>query len=138
MGPIWDFDIAFGNFYRDNPDYDDWATVGSDEEGSYIHVTWCNYLLQDKDFCARFAARWNEVRDRLLDTANNTIDQYSRALYISQQANFEVWQIMGKRVGCQAKWCNAADSYEEQIAYLKNFLQTRASWLDNAVKELGA
>ncbi len=136
MGPIWDFDLAFGNFSRDNSAYDDWVTVGSNEEGSYIHETWCNYLLQDEEFCARFASRWNEVRDRLLTTANETVDAYSTLLAVSQQANFDVWQIWGKRAGYQAQWCSNADSYEAQIAYLKNFLQKRAAWLDSAVAAL--
>ena len=136
MGPIWDFDLALGNFSRDNPAYDDWATVGSNDENSYIHETWCNYLLQDKEFCARFAERWNEVRDRLLSTANQTIDRYGQLLQISQQANFEVWQIWGKRAGYQAQWCSNEDSYEKQLAYLKNFLRNRAEWMDGAVAEL--
>ncbi len=136
MGPIWDFDLAFGNFSRDNSAYDDWATVGSNDEDSYIHETWCNYLLKDKEFCARFEARWNEVRDRLLSTANETVGTYGALLETSQQANFEVWQIWGKRAGYQAQWCSNADSYEKQLAYLKNFLQKRAAWLDGAVAEL--
>lgn len=136
MGPIWDFDLAFGNFSRDNSAYDDWVTVGSNEEGSYIHETWCNHLLQDKEFCARFSARWDEVRGRLLTTANETIDAYSTLLAVSQQANFDVWQIWGKRAGYQAQWCSNADSYEEQIAYLKDFLRTRADWMDSAVAAL--
>lgn len=32
MGPVWDFDLAFGNCNRDNTKYNDWATVGDDAE----------------------------------------------------------------------------------------------------------
>ena len=47
MGPIWDFDLAFGNMYMDNPKYDDWATIGSMDSSSYIGVTGFNYLMTD-------------------------------------------------------------------------------------------
>lgn len=137
MGPVWDFDLAFGNFSRDNKNYDNWVTIGSNEEDAYVQYNWCTYLLQDEEFCDRLAKRWDEVRDRLLTVAEETIDTYGALLNGgSQQENFAVWKIWGTRAGYQSKWCMAANTYEKQLQYLKDFLQKRAAWMDKAIPKL--
>ena len=136
MGPIWDFDLAFGNFSRDNKNYDHWVTAGSNEADAYVQYNWCTYLLRDEEFCARLAERWNEVRDRLLSVANETIHTYAALLEGSQQENFRVWQIWNVRAGYQSKWCMEANTYEKQIQYLIDFLQKRAAWMDDAIPKL--
>lgn len=137
MGPIWDFDLAFGNFSRDNKNYDNWVTVGSNEEDAYVKYNWCTYLLRDKEFCARLAQRWAEVRDRLLSVANDTIDTYGALLDGgSQQENYLVWQIWDIRSGYQSKWCMEANTYEKQLQYLRDFLKKRAEWMDGAIPKL--
>lgn len=130
MGPIWDYDLAFGNFSVDNKKYNNLITVGSDEEGSYIWENWCTYLLQDPEFCERLYARWQQIRDPLLNRAYEVIDTYSALLDGSQQENFQVWKIWNKTVGYQSSWCKKADTYEKQIQYLKDFLEKRAAWMD--------
>lgn len=130
MGPIWDFDLAFGNFSRDKKEYDNLITPGSDAEDAYIPYNWCTYLLQDPEFCTRLSERWEEVRDDLLDTADSAITRYSNLLDGSQQENFTVWQIWEIRAGFQSKWCMKANSYEKQIQYLRDFLTNRAAWMD--------
>ena len=130
MGPIWDFDLAFGNFSRDNKNYDDLITPGSPAEDAYIEENWCTYLLKDPEFCRRLYERWQEVKDDLLETADLTITYYSTLLDGSQQENFAVWQIWDERAGYQSKWCSAANTYEKQIWYLRDFLNKRAKWMD--------
>ena len=130
MGPIWDFDLAFGNFSRDNKKYDDLITPGSDAEDAYIKENWCTYLLKDPEFCRRLYQRWQEVRDDLLETADLTLTHYSALLDGSQQENFSVWKIWDERAGYQSSWCSAANTYEKQIQYLRDFLNKRAKWMD--------
>ena len=89
--------------------------------------------MKDPAFRKRLKARWEEVRDELLTTANQTIDKYSALLDGSQQENFAVWKIWGKRAGYQSKWCSAANTYEKQIKYLKDFLTKRAAWIDKHI-----
>ena len=136
MGPIWDFDLAFGNFSRDNQNYDDWVTVGSSEKDAYIQYNWCTYLLRDAEFCQRLSERWNEVRDELMKVANDTIDDYGGLLDGSQQENFKVWKIWNVRAGYQSEWCYEANTYEKQLQYLKDFLNKRAKWMDKAILKL--
>ncbi len=130
MGPIWDFDLAFGNFSRDKKEYDNLITPGEDKEDAYIEPNWCTYLLKDPEFCQRLYERWQEIKGDLLTTAESTIAHYSALLDGSQQENFEVWQIWGDRAGYQSKWCSDANTYEKQIQYLRDFLTKRAAWMD--------
>ena len=134
MGPVWDFDLAFGNCNVDNQDYNDWVTVGETYEDAYETVNWCNYLMENEAFRAQLRERWSEVRDSLVSEALNCIDHYSELLNAgSQQQNFRVWQIWGRKVGYQS-WRNANyETFEEQVQYLKDFITTRAGWIDENI-----
>lgn len=132
MGPIWDFDLALGNFSKDNPKYDDWAMVG--EEGGYVGVTWFNYLLKDEAFKTKLKARWNEVKDKLLNTALTKIDEMTALIEPSQKANFAVWQIWDIRAGYSPHSLVKYNTYEKQIQYLKDFLNKRYAWMDANIR----
>lgn len=130
MGPIWDFDLAFGNFSLDNPSYNTWNTVGIDVEDAYIDVNWCNYLMNDPDFRSRLKSRWFEVRDRLLSAAYSSIERNSALARRSQTENYKIWKTMGYKSGYEA-WATAnLNTFDMQIDYLKSFLEKRAAWID--------
>lgn len=130
MGPIWDFDLAFGNFSMDNPSYNTWITIGGSSEDSYIKVNWCNYLMENEDFRSRLKARWFEVRGRLLEAAEKSIDKNSAPVYRSQAENYKVWQTLGIKAGYESWACANLYTYDMQIEYLRNFITTRAAWID--------
>ena len=135
MGPIWDFDIAFGNCDLDNQDYDDWVTVGDSDDiyETYVVVNWCNYLMEDGDFRSKLRERWLEVRDGLLEEAMSSIDYYSERIYASQEENFKVWRIWDKRVGLESERNAEYNTYELQIQYLRDFIEMRAEWIDENI-----
>lgn len=58
MGPVWDFDLAFGNYIVDNSNYNSWTIIGSDSEDAFVEPSWGNYLMQNKEFRARLRERW--------------------------------------------------------------------------------
>ena len=127
MGPIWDFDLAFGSFYRYQSG--DWATVG--ESGGYVGVTWMNYLKEDEAFMARFTARWNEIKGELLQKALSSVEQMAALVAPSAEMNFEVWDILGENVPSQPSSHKKYDTYEKMTQRLKTFLQNRYNWLDD-------
>ena len=133
MGPVWDFDLAFGNCNKDNQNYDDWVTVGKNTEDAYVTENWCTYLMADTNFRNRLRNRWFEVKDKLLSTAMQSIDYNSQKIYPSQQENFKVWDIWGTKAGYQS-WRNFEyESYELQVQYLKDFITDRAKWIDENI-----
>ena len=131
MGPVWDFDLAFGNMYLDNPDYDDWATVGSANSSSYIGVTWYNYLLTDEGFRSKARARWDEIKDAMLEAANNAIDTAQEKVASSAALNFRVWDTLSVANGFQPQRMKDVSTYNEQVQYVRRFIRNRAEWIDN-------
>ena len=131
MGPVWDFDLAFGNMYMDNPDYDDWATVGNSNSTSYIGVNWYNYLMADPSFRERARVRWDEIKDKLLAAGQDSIDGWQKLIAPSAELNFTVWNTLGSASGYQPPCMKNYSTYNEQVAYLRRFLTKRAEWIDN-------
>ncbi len=130
MGPVWDFDLAFGNMYLDNPNYDDWATVGSGDGNSYIGITWYNYLMTDDAFRTKARERWDEVKDTMLGAALDTLNYYKPLVAPSAAVNFDIWNTLGVANGYQPQFMQDENTYEKQLQYLTDFLYSRQKWID--------
>lgn len=79
----------------------------------------------------KFKARWQEVKDLLLQKALSAIDDMAERIGPSQEMNFQVWKIWDIRAGYQAKEMVKRNTYDKQLAYLKTFIQTRYDWIDS-------
>ncbi|OGO93147.1 MAG: hypothetical protein A2Y17_05275 [Clostridiales bacterium GWF2_38_85] len=132
MGPIWDFDPAFGNYSQDKGRYDIWASVGWKD--GYVGVTWMNYLIQDNRFRTKLKARWDEVKEELLSTAMETIDEAEQTLKQSQAANFTVWKILDIKAGYEPLFMTNYNTFELQLQYLRDFINNRYKWMDENIK----
>jgi len=138
MGPIWDFNGALGN-----ADYfESWETSGWHYENPEFPgdnpqgFKWYEALLKTKEFQDLLAARWTAHRKGPWSTAalHAEIDQTATLLQEAQKRNFEKWPVLGEYV-----WPNDfghADrtTYEEEVEYLKNWIEDRCEWLDSQWK----
>ena len=124
MGPLWDFDLAFGNVDYADPEF---------PEGFWVKDNpWYARLFQDPNFVDLVQARfeyYNNNRNYLL----NKIDEYAEKLRYAQAENDAIWQTIGVYV-----WPNPVvlDTYEEEVARLKSWFNTRMDWLDIALGDL--
>lgn len=132
FGPLWDFDLAMGNFSRDYGDYESWAATGRE----YVGDTWFTFLLNDPKFTEPFKARWLEVRDDIMARAMDSIDRWASIIDYSQQENFIRWPILDKQAGYQPKSMKYVDTFEKQIQFLRDWLTARAAWMDEAIGAL--
>lgn len=132
MGPIWDFDLAFGSFFRYTEG--DWASEGY--TGGYVGITWINYLLKDPDFTSRLRARWDEIKSTLLQKALESVDHMSALIAPSAKHNFRIWPILGESVPSQPDSHKTYDTYPLQIQRLKDFLQNRYTWMDSEISKM--
>lgn len=117
MGPIWDYDIAFGNVdYNDNCHPEGWCIR---------IVSWFDRLFQDPAFVAKVKERFAYFYNRLPDimyaiNSNATYLRYSvmennnkwGTLYNYTWPNYDIW-------GC----------YKNEIQNMKNWIQARLEWL---------
>jgi len=128
LGPVWDFDMAFGNHQGDIPGYNGWCTT----ESNYLPISqnWMYYLMQYDTFTDRVVKRWNEIKNDLLSNTLNAIDHYSGLLDGSQQQNFLIWDIMNVGVGVGSVSPYIYNTYDKQVQYLRDFVNTRWKYID--------
>ncbi len=133
MGPLWDFNIAFGNMYEGVF----WDSTGW-SRGHELDPTvfWWDRLMGDSTFVNQLVIRWYELRAGVFqtDTIMAYIDSVAAHLDEAQQRNFDRWNILGTYV-----WPNAVvwDTYEEEVSYLKRWLTARLTWIDNNIMYSG-
>jgi hypothetical protein len=126
MGPIWDWNLAFGNVNGKQgwmPRYWYWPQLDDQQ------YSWFRRLFQDPDFGQKYVDRWASIRTNAFATSNvlSRIDQLATLLNESQARNFERWPILGRTV-----WPNhfVGATFQEEIYWLKNYIETRFSWMD--------
>ena len=137
FGPVWDFDMAFGNHKNDISDYDGWCSIDNDFDYlGHNGVSWYSFLFKDEAFVEKFKQRWNEVSESLLQIALQTLDTQYTAVYNAQKRNFELWDIMNKKVGVGNVDHHTYNTYELQVDYLRNFIKDRYAWINEHISEL--
>lgn len=140
MGPIWDFNIAFGNVnYCKGEDVNNWIFKYNDycPDDFWLVPFWWSKLLNDPYFANKVKSRWqvlrqNELSDKLIF---GKIDLLISELETSDaiKRNFERWPILGQWI-----WPNSyvGTTYESEINYLKNWLSQRLTWMDSNIPSL--
>lgn len=135
MATYWDYDYAFGNFWRDSAAFDEWICLGNENTDGYIEENWCSYLLQDPVFTAQLKERWAQVGDKLYRTAMNTIEEAEKNVAPSAEENFARWPgILGKKIQYEFKKTAAIKTYEGQLDYLRDYIKQRYEWMDKTIK----
>lgn len=120
LGPVWDFDMAFGNFDNDNKSYAYWATAEQVYDLAQNH--YMSYLYQSDDFMQAVQIRWDEVKEDLLATAMESIDRHADMVAASRVYNNHVRGIY---------------SSETQVNALRSFVQRRYDWIDMSLHMYG-
>lgn len=121
FGPVWDFNIAFGN-----ADYRNGYSTDSILASNYV---WWNRFLQDTTFNNRLKKRWFELRKKQLSNTHiiNLIDSLAGIVNEAQARNFYKWDILGHYI-----WPNyyIGQTYKAEINFLKSWIVNRLNWLD--------
>lgn len=124
MGPLWDFDIAYGNIDYNNH----WLVEGWRMKSS----RWIVKMFQDPVFVSMVKERmafYYSRKDAILDK----ISEMANDLKYAQKANDDVWHTMNKYVWPNYKvW----GSYDAEVEYLKDWLSQRMDWLNTNIQDL--
>ncbi|WP_299677405.1 CotH kinase family protein [uncultured Dokdonia sp.] len=140
MGPIWDFNLAFGNAdYCGGGATNVWAYRFNERcsNDTWQIPFWWERLLEDPAFVAQLQDRWTSLRtstfseDYILGKVNAYVSELESSG--ARQANFSTWQVIGSYV-----WPNnfVGASYESEVDYLENWINQRLSWLDTEIGNL--
>ncbi|MDA3893034.1 MAG: CotH kinase family protein [Salinivirgaceae bacterium] len=124
MGPLWDFDLGFGNVNYSDAEF---------PEGFWIKDNaWISRLFQDPKFVSEVKERFVYFKQNetyLLDI----IDSTATTLKWAQYENDKRWEVFGNWI-----WPNAVvyETHLEEVNYLEDWLSSRMAWLDEAYKGL--
>jgi hypothetical protein len=128
MGPLWDFNLAFGNVdYWQNSQYAP-GWIWNDGQRMF----WFRRMVQDQLFISNLKCRWQEVRSTIMtnDYFLDAIDSIATVLQESQERNYVRWPILGTYV-----WPNqyVGQTYADEINFLKQWTLDRLMWMDNSL-----
>jgi hypothetical protein len=135
-GPVWDFNLAFGNAnYYKGCETDGWQleylTNYQNMSGEwFLTPFWWRKLFDDTKFRNKVYSRWQNVKNNSLKLQNifHHIDSLVQLLDESKSRNFEKWpELLGHWI-----WpnCDYPQTYQEEITYLKDWITNRIDWLD--------
>jgi spore coat protein CotH len=118
MGPIWDFDLGFGNV--------DYSDCQFPTHFWVRYHAWIDRMFDDPEFVAKVKNRFAYFRDNEAYLMG-FIDQTAASLDLAQKENDDKWDLIGRWV-----WPNpyVFNTYQEEVDHLKNWLGTRMDWLD--------
>ena len=134
MGPIWDFNLAFGNDSRTpiSATYN-WGYNFNNYyrgDGWLIHFWW-KRLLSDPAFTSAIKARWAELRASQFSEGAilKIVDDHIALLQKHNAVNqhFTRWKFLGVQLPFNGF---VGQTYQEEIDYLKNWVRGRLAWMD--------
>lgn len=121
MGPLWDFDYAFGfseEHKRTYFNYVDLSLIRDND--ARVGVRFYKKILKDPAVKALFRTTWEDFKNNKFNELMEFIEQYASSIRESQKKDFAKWKI-----GNNAHAQNKAD--------LKTFLRKRTVVLDTFI-----
>lgn len=118
MGPVWDFDLAYGGHESQEI---------TSPTNWYITKYWYKFLVRDADYKSQLNKFWFKKRntfEALLDTVDATKKRIKKAA----NNNFKRWDILGSTA--YEHHTKQFNSYDEAILDLKNWMIQRIEWID--------
>ena len=140
MGPIWDFNLGFGN--DDRVAFVNGSTWVFNYNNYYPSDTWLvNFwwkkLLSDPTFTDRIKSRWASLRTSSLSEASIllTIDKHINILKNSNSIDkhFDRWKILGVKLPFNNF---VGKTHQEEVDFLKSWVKKRLTWMDNEIVKL--
>jgi hypothetical protein len=137
MGPIWDFNLAFGNAdYYFAYDTQGWMMHTVEIWDQFQVPFWWERLRQDDYFNNQLKNRWRELRQGPFKTSNilHYVDSVSIRLLNARQRNFERFPIFRIYI-----WPNyyVGLNYDQELDYFKTWIAKRILWMDQQLDLIG-
>ena len=124
MGPLWDFDIAFGNVNYNN---------NFDATGFWIKgVSWISRMFQDPVFVSRVKERFNYFYSKQEDIMRE-INENAEYLRYAAQENEGKWHTFYTYT-----WPNYDiwGNYNNEVQQMKEWINARFEWLKGEIDKM--
>ena len=135
MGPLWDFDLAFGNadYIPFTPDNDK-----SSPEGWYVvlqsgvgeeQLPWFNSIMKMDDYYEAFRTRFLELSDSNIQFTIDCIDPVREAIREAADRNYQRWDHLNYYVWPNPSKLVAIKTWDGQVDFIKDFWTERNNWM---------
>ena len=129
-GPIWDFNLTYGNVDYCNGwitnDFEYNVDLGGD---FWQNPFWWKKLLKDQTYVAKLKRRWATLRKKQLSDQriNVVTDSLVNLISEAQVRNYQRWPILGTYV-----WPNyfIGANYTSEVNWMKDWIKKRLVFLD--------
>ncbi len=121
MGPVWDFDLGFGN--------GKYANNNNVTETYLDNSTWFKDLLAMPEFKAIVKQVWNEHYEDILELCP-FIKKSANMIDKSQELNYTWWSITEPGEHCYTYTTEEIATYDEHIEYLVEFTSMRIAYME--------
>lgn len=139
MGPIWDYNLTYGNAdYCEGNSYRGWAF---DHDivcpGDQFQLPfWWKRMLSDLAFGKQVKEKYKALRQTVLtpQRLGAFVDSTANAITNARTRNFVKWPVIGVYV-----WPNGyvGPTYQSEINFLKDWIGQRLAWMDGNIEAFG-
>jgi hypothetical protein len=125
MGPLWDFNLCYGNvdYWANSQFAPGWMWNDSQR------MFWFRRMMADPWFAGQMKCRWTELRSTWMTNEyfSNYIDSMGVVLDEAKERNYKRWPILGVYI-----WPNqfVGLTYQQELNFLKTWTIERLEWMD--------
>jgi hypothetical protein len=128
LGPNWDYDISCGNInHNDNNNPNGWWIT---------NAPWVSRLIKDSLFVENLNRRWDSSKSKVYYSINTWIPAQATSLENAANINFKKWKILGEYSWPNTNGFEERTTYQSEIKYLIDWLNTRYVFFDTALDDL--
>lgn len=136
MGPIWDFNLAFGNDGRSQTNTWIYQYNRNNPGDLWLIHFWWTKLLADPYFRSVVKERWQMHSSGALSIGNmnSLIDGWKGYLEENGaiERNYDRWPVMGEQLPFNSY---VGQSYSDEVEYVKNWLSARHQWMSSEISK---
>ena len=126
MGPVWDFDLAFGNAYYM---YDRYGGYGPYGIWAAERNHWFRYLMQTPEFFAAVRYRFDYIVEAYLPQMVARVEYMASTYRDSFERNFVRWPIMGEWIWPNPIVVMEIDSFEGHVDFVIDYVNALVGFL---------
>lgn len=145
MGPVWDYDWAYGNInmYSTSAPFliTGWhSTCDQFCEQYYQHYQWNRYLVADPYFILKAYKTYSDYRSTLIEDIikdGGVLDSSEAKYQTASEANDAKWdysytKYSGKAIDALGNsFSTKSQNYNDAFTTLKQYIKQRVAWLDS-------
>ena len=122
MGPVWDFDLAFGNHSN--------QAINTIDKWYIRNNYWHSYVFKDSIAELYRSDFWCQNRNQIVSVVE-TADSIYTLLHDASINNFKKWNILKSTSYIYHLY--SYDSYKEAVDDLKKWILNRVYWIDSEI-----